>query len=294
METKPKKALKIFYCYANEDKFLVDKLDKHLSNLKYQGYITSWYDREIIPNKEWERDTINQLKLAHIILLLISPDFMASKYLFGVEMKYALERHKAGSAHVIPILLRSVDWEKAPFCHLKVLPTNAKPVTRWSDQNEAFVDITKGIRKVVEELAPHMNKTEKEQEEDGARQIIEWALEEELTGVVILSSAISEAEQRILLPFRSGQYQLLYPDENRNLQPCTLATLPEPAKTTSTLLALTTFTLLCGDKESYFVTPEDLLDIIEFIKYSPSYTPSENWPFTKEQIKAAWGKDENK
>lgn len=291
MGIKPTRALKIFYCYAHRDKLLIDKLDNHLSGLKRQGYITSWHDHEISPGKEWEREIITQLKLAHIILLLVSPDFMASKYCYGIEMKYALERHKAGFARVIPILLRPVDWRDEPFCHLQMLPTNAKPVTSWRDRNDAFEDIAKGIRKVVEELAPHVNKAEKDQEEEGARQIIEWALEEQLIGIVILSSALHEAEKRILLPFTSGQYELLCPDENGKLQPCTLATLREPASTTTTLLATITFSLLCGNKPSYWVTPDDLLDIIEFIKHSPFYIPSEKWPFTKEQIQAAWGKE---
>jgi hypothetical protein len=108
---------------------------------------------------------------------------------------------------------------------------------------------------------------------------------------VILTRALHEAERRILLPFTSGQYKLLYPDKNGKLQPCTLATLPQPTGTTTTLLATIAFSLLCGSKPSYFITPDDILNIVEFIKYSPLYTPSEKWPFTKEQIRDAWEKE---
>ena len=169
-----------------------------------------------------------------------------------------------------------------------MLPTNLRPVTSWRDRNEAFRDIALAIHRVVEELAPHMNKTEQEQEEEGARQIIEWALEGEPLGAAILARALEEAEKSIL--FMSERYELQYPDQNGKLQPCTLATLPEPAATTTTLLAMTAFTLLCGDKgdkEWYFITADDILDIEEFIKHSPLYVPSQKWPFTKEQIRAA-------
>lgn len=47
MMTEAKKALKLFYCYAREDKALRDELDVHLSSLKRQSLITSWYDGEI-------------------------------------------------------------------------------------------------------------------------------------------------------------------------------------------------------------------------------------------------------
>ena len=63
-----------------------------------------------------------------------------------------MERHEAGEARVIPIILRPVDWEAAPFGRLLALPTDGKPVTEWDNQDAAFTDIAKGLRKVVEEL----------------------------------------------------------------------------------------------------------------------------------------------
>src|SRR6266550_9148932 len=147
--TKP---LKLFYCYAHEDKALRDELDNHLSLLKRQQQITSWYDREILPGVNWEKVIDTQLNSAHIILLLVSASFLASDYCYGIEMKQALERHIAGIARVIPIILRRVDWEDAPFSELQVLPTDAKPVTQWQDRDEAFWDITQGIRKSIKEL----------------------------------------------------------------------------------------------------------------------------------------------
>jgi hypothetical protein len=46
------------------------------------------------------------LNRANVILLLISADFLASDYCYDVEMKRAMERHEAGEAIVIPIILR--------------------------------------------------------------------------------------------------------------------------------------------------------------------------------------------
>ena len=60
---------------------------------------------------DWEREIDIQLNTANLILLLISPPFIASEYCYTVEMQRALERHQSGTARVIPILLRSVDWE---------------------------------------------------------------------------------------------------------------------------------------------------------------------------------------
>ncbi len=145
-------SLKLFYCYAREDRALRDELDLHLSGLKRQRYITSWSDREIAPGIEWEQKIDTHLNTADIILLLVSPHFMASDYCYGIEMERALQRHLAGTARVIPIVMRPVDWHGAPFSTLQMLPTDAKPITRWPDRDEAFWDVASNIRLMIQEL----------------------------------------------------------------------------------------------------------------------------------------------
>src|SRR5437588_12184082 len=90
--------------------------------------------------------------MADVNLLLVSPDFIQSDYCYGKEMQQAIDRHSAKEAKVIPILLRSVDWTDTPFKHLQVLPTNARPITLWSDYDAAFEDVARGIRRVVNDL----------------------------------------------------------------------------------------------------------------------------------------------
>jgi tetratricopeptide (TPR) repeat protein len=152
MTTDVQKPLKLFYCYAREDKALRNELDIHLSSLKRQNIVTSWYDGEINAGGDWEKEIDTHLRAAHLILLLITPHFMASDYCYSVEMQRALQRDKDGTARVIPIILRRTFWDGAPFSHLQFLPTDAKPVTQWSDRDEAFWDITVGIHKTVTEL----------------------------------------------------------------------------------------------------------------------------------------------
>jgi hypothetical protein len=148
----PRKAIEIFYSYAHKDERLKEKLDIHLSLLKQEGLIMGWYDREIRAGAEWASEIEAHLNSAHVILLLISPDFMASDYCYSIEMKRALERHDAQEAHIIPVILRPTDWERAPFGKLQALPTDRRPITRWSNRDEAFLHVAQDIRKVVDEL----------------------------------------------------------------------------------------------------------------------------------------------
>jgi tetratricopeptide (TPR) repeat protein len=152
MVSEQTKAIEVFYSYAHEDKKLRNKLEKHLSLLKRQGLITDWHDRKIIAGVEWANEINTYLNTAHIILLLISPDFLSSDYCDSVEMKRAMERHDLKEARVIPIILRPVHWQSAPFSKLQILPTDGKAVTLWSNRDKAFLNITEGIEIVVKEF----------------------------------------------------------------------------------------------------------------------------------------------
>ena len=137
--------VKILFCYAHEDEAFLNKLKTHLSPLQWQGLIEPWHDRDISAGTEWEEEIKEHLDTAQIILLLVSPDFMASRYCYSVEMKRAVERHEHKEARVIPVILRHIYWQGAPFGKLQALPTDAKPVKSWTDPDEAFFDVTEGL-----------------------------------------------------------------------------------------------------------------------------------------------------
>ena len=143
---------KLFFSYAHKDETLRDELATHLSLLKRQGIIDTWHDRNITAGTDWVQAIDDNLDSANIILLLISADFLASDYCYDKEMTRALEHHNQSTARVIPIILRPCDWHSAPFGKLQALPKDAKPVTQWSNQEEAFTNIVQGIRKAVTEL----------------------------------------------------------------------------------------------------------------------------------------------
>ena len=145
-------AVEVFYSYAQEDESLRKELDKHLTPLIRKGLIEAWSNRNINAGTDWVQEIDAHLRTADIILLLISPDFIASDYSYSVEMKRAMERHDAGEARVIPVILRPVNWRGTPFDKLKALPPDAKPVTRWRDRNEAFFAVAEGIRKAINDL----------------------------------------------------------------------------------------------------------------------------------------------
>jgi len=149
-----KKPVRIFCCYAREDQPLLLHFKTQIAALQQAGLVTLWADTDINAGGEWEKEIHSHLDTADIVLLFVSPDFMASNYCYGIEMQKALERHKRREARVIPIILRPVHWEEAPFSKLQVLPTNATPVTnkKWRDLDDAFLDVVNGILSIIETL----------------------------------------------------------------------------------------------------------------------------------------------
>ncbi|HEY0735370.1 MAG TPA: right-handed parallel beta-helix repeat-containing protein [Herpetosiphonaceae bacterium] len=144
--------IKVFYSYSHKDERIRNELANHLSILRRQGVISEWHDRKIGAGDEWAGEIDQHLNTAQIILLLISSDFLASDYCYDIEMKRAMERHDAGEARVIPVVLRPVMWLGTPFSRLQALPKDAKAVTLWRTSDEAFVSVAEGIREAVEEI----------------------------------------------------------------------------------------------------------------------------------------------
>ena len=140
---------KIFYSYSHKDEVLQEQLETHLSILKRKGLIDDWHDRKILPGTNWENIITNEIEQSEVILLLISSDFIASDYCYSKEMHSALKLHETGKAIVIPIIIRPVEWEDAPFSNLQALPKNAQPITSWENQDEAWVDVVKGIKATI-------------------------------------------------------------------------------------------------------------------------------------------------
>lgn len=153
--------IRVFLSYAHVDEDYRNELEKHLMSLKHQGIIESWHDRRILPGEEWAGRIDDELKRADIILLLISADFIASQYCYEIEMKEALIRHEHGEAVVIPIILRPCDWTELPFKKLQALPKDGKAVAKYPSLDDAFLEISKGLRDVAKKISAKTGSSDK-------------------------------------------------------------------------------------------------------------------------------------
>jgi hypothetical protein len=234
MNAKPK----IFISYSHPDEAYKQKLEKHLSTLKRNKEIEVWNDRELIPGEEWDKEINDRLLDADIILLLISSDFLASDYCNDVEVAKAMEFHESRKASVVPVILRSCDWHRTLFSKLQGLPKDGKPISLWPDVDEAFLEVIKGIRKLI---AGGKVKEEEQVEENA--DIIKTLKEvpvfpmveaEDVPASIIesVSKAIGYSESELLINEANRLRRSVDP-ENTKVTVIQLHRLPSPLQTTS-------------------------------------------------------------
>ena len=142
--------MKVFISYSHKDESTLERLHTHLAVLRRDGRIDEWFDREILAGGEIDAEIAERLESSRLFLLLVSPDFLSSDYCVEREMERALERHRSGDARVVPIIVEPCDWAYTPLRDLKALPRCGKPVSEWTNQNNAFLDVVRELRRVLE------------------------------------------------------------------------------------------------------------------------------------------------
>lgn len=141
---------RLFFSYSHDDEAYRDRLEKHLAMLKNQSLIEVWHDRRIAAGSVIDDAIDAELDRADVILLLVSASFLASAYCYSREMTRALERHARGEAVVIPVIVQPCDWHPTPFGKLLATPKDGKAITTWANPEEAYADVARQVRSVVE------------------------------------------------------------------------------------------------------------------------------------------------
>ncbi|MCP3956475.1 MAG: toll/interleukin-1 receptor domain-containing protein [bacterium] len=142
----------IFISYAHQDEKLRAQLETHLAVLERTRGVETWHYRKIGPGRLWQGVIDEELNTADLILLLLSPSFVASDYCWDVELSAAIRRYGAGEALIVPVLLRPVALlEETPLGQFQILPSGAQPVSECRDRDKAFADIVNGIGTMLDQ-----------------------------------------------------------------------------------------------------------------------------------------------
>ena len=146
--------LKIFISYSHKDKKFKDELVTMLAGLQRQGIVDAWQDRRISPGDEWNKSIQAAMDECDLALLLVSPDYIASRFIQEEEQPKLLQRRKEMQTRVIPIIVRPCKWQSEPVLEdLQALPENGKPIIKFSKASGAREQVWTDIANAIEERA---------------------------------------------------------------------------------------------------------------------------------------------
>jgi hypothetical protein len=152
--------INVFLMYTSDDSTNLLQLLRHLDPIKKVSKVHFWYDDPIDPGKEWSPQIVSRFEDADVYILLVSTNFMYSKFIEQVEFKMIIDKYKAGKSKVLPIILEPCPWDidfesdeyTFSFKELQVLPDVEKPIKNWESADKAFRYSAVHIKKEITSL----------------------------------------------------------------------------------------------------------------------------------------------
>lgn len=151
--------VKIFISYvrrSEQDYRCLINLKKHLSPLEHLGYINVWYGKRSGRIDDEEHEILVHLWDADLILVLLSPDYIASEYCYLYELGCILDKQEAQTACVIPIIARTCEWKSNESLEaLQPLPRGGRPIATSSNvakRDDILHSVVNDIAQIVNQL----------------------------------------------------------------------------------------------------------------------------------------------
>ena len=151
-DSTPSFATTLFQSYCHADAEHQQRLEIQLAQLKRDGLVKAWSDRRIVPGRSISASIDSALQTADIVAFLMSPDFLASP---ACIQEWDKARELAASKPLlrIPIIVRACDWQQLlDGDDVKALPNDGVPVTHYPDSDDAWCEISAGLRQAIQHL----------------------------------------------------------------------------------------------------------------------------------------------
>jgi hypothetical protein len=136
-----------FVSYAHADNHWFLQFKAAVTELEAKRVLRLWSDHKLLAGDDWHPELLSRIDNSDIVILLVTPNFLASKFSMGQEVRRALDRHNARLGRLVPILIEDCSWKDALFAGVQGLPPGMKPVSAWPD--EAFAIIASELEKTA-------------------------------------------------------------------------------------------------------------------------------------------------
>jgi hypothetical protein len=121
----------VFISYSHKDEAEKEELVAHLGVLQGEGLVDVWVDDRIGAGRDWAGEIDRAIGRARVAILLITKNFLNSKFILETEVPSLLERRKGERLTVFPVIARSCAWRRVGWlATMNVRPKNGAPVWR--------------------------------------------------------------------------------------------------------------------------------------------------------------------
>jgi internalin A len=139
----------VFITYSHKDAVYYDQLRETLVPFERRRELSVWADRQIDAGQNWEGEIGRELDRAAIVIMLLSPSFLASQYAMDKEVPAAMAR---ADRVIVPIVVRPCPVEKEAFGKLQVIPSGGKAVSKHRRPDDAWMEVTEHLDRVIARL----------------------------------------------------------------------------------------------------------------------------------------------
>jgi hypothetical protein len=154
----------IFISYSHVDVGYKDQLQRFMSPLLRHGKLSYWGDEKIMLGSEWDPEIRKAFEESHIILMLISSDFLYSKYIMENEVQWAKKKHQRNEAIIFPIYVRTCYLgENEDITRFQGAPSPDNPISSYEDKDAAYTLVVSRIAERLKDL-PNFNKAQYQQQ----------------------------------------------------------------------------------------------------------------------------------
>ena len=121
---------KLFISYSHLDRGWLELLKTHLALLIRWGLVHVWSDTRIGAGNRWREEVESALRESDSAVLLITPDFLASDFIWNEELPMLLAHQKQGM-QILPLITKPCAWRMAPeLAALQARPADGRPFRR--------------------------------------------------------------------------------------------------------------------------------------------------------------------
>ena len=122
---------KLFISYSHRDDDWLQRLTLHLAQLERRGIVHVWSDTQIRVGDRWETEIEDALTESRAAVLMVSPTFLASPYIWEQELPRILKHASEGGMLIFPLIVKPCAWRISPgLAQRQARPLNGRALSR--------------------------------------------------------------------------------------------------------------------------------------------------------------------